>query len=102
MAIAVLNYSNTSAQDIETLVMPGQVIEAHADIESECSSCHKMFDKAAQAQLCTDCHEEIGTDIASSMGFHGLYPEATDCIPRRATTRVQHVIRNTKVAMRLL
>lgn len=76
MTLAVLTPANSSAQDIETLVMPGKVIEGHADIEEECSSCHKMFDKGAQQQLCMDCHEEVALDVNTPSGYHGLYPEA--------------------------
>jgi hypothetical protein len=77
MTFAVLNCTDASAQEIETLVMPGQVIEGHADIEPECSSCHKMFDRTAQPQLCMDCHEDISIDVGSSTGFHGIHPEAS-------------------------
>ena len=51
------------AQDIETLLMPGDVIEGHADVEAECSSCHKSFDKKAQRGLCMDCHEVVADDV---------------------------------------
>ncbi len=66
-----------SAQDIETLVMPGKVIVGHAELENECSSCHKMFDKQAQRELCLDCHEDVAADVNDSFGFHGLHTEAS-------------------------
>ena len=65
------------AQDIETLVMPGDVISAHADLESECSSCHKMFDKSGQRVLCLDCHEDVAADVNQEVGFHGSHAEAS-------------------------
>jgi len=76
MMLAALTLTDSRAQEIETLVMPGQVIEGHAELETECSSCHAMFDKSAQRQLCMDCHEDVASDIASSAGYHGLHPEA--------------------------
>ena len=78
MTVAVLSFSDSSAQDIETLVMPGQVIAGHADIEPECSSCHTMFDRSAQRQLCMDCHEDVAADVDASKGYHGLHPEASN------------------------
>ena len=74
-ALAVMVSAESSAQDIETLVMPGEVIRGHADVEEECSSCHKMFDKGAQQQLCMDCHEDVASDINASIGFHGLHQD---------------------------
>ena len=70
--------TSAQGQDIETLVMPGEVIAGHADIEAECSSCHKMFDKGAQRELCMDCHEEVALDVNAPSGYHGLYPEAVN------------------------
>ena len=77
MSLALLTFANAQAQDIETLVMPGKVIAGHADIEPECSSCHAMFDKSAQRQLCMDCHEDVAADLTALQGFHGLHPEAS-------------------------
>lgn len=74
--IAFLTSRDAIAQDIETLVMPGQVIEGHAEYEAECSSCHKMFDKAGQRQLCLDCHDDVAADLSQKNGFHGKHPDA--------------------------
>jgi hypothetical protein len=76
MTVAVLTLSVSSAQDIETVLMPGEVIAGHADVETECSSCHIMFDKPAQRKLCMDCHEDVASDIGAPTGYHGLHPEA--------------------------
>lgn len=65
-----------NAQTIESLVMPGEVVQGHADIETECSSCHKLFDRAEQRALCLDCHEDVASDINNSTGFHGRSNEA--------------------------
>lgn len=59
------------AMEFETLFMPGEVIEGHADLESECTKCHSRFKKASQKKLCLDCHEETALDIKSKKGFHG-------------------------------
>jgi hypothetical protein len=72
MMIALLTSLDARAQNIETLVMPGEVIQGHVELETECSSCHKMFDKEGQKQLCLDCHEEISSDIDQNFGYHGL------------------------------
>lgn len=51
--------------------MPGPVVESHADVESECGSCHAPFNRGRQRDLCSACHEDIAGDIAQSTGFHG-------------------------------
>lgn len=78
MMIGLLTSHNTAAQDIETLVMPGEVITGHLDLEGECSSCHKLFDKEGQRDLCLDCHEDVAGDVEQQKGFHGLRAEVQD------------------------
>jgi hypothetical protein len=56
---------------IEKALSPGPVIEGHAKYEHRCDKCHKRFDKAAQTQLCADCHKKIAADIRSRTRFHG-------------------------------
>ena len=50
--------SERANAQIETLVMPGDVIEGHAEVEAECSSCHEAFKRSKQRALCMDCHED--------------------------------------------
>ena len=66
-----------SAATIERLVMPGPVIAGHADLENECSNCHKAFVAGEQTALCLDCHEEIAADVKSKQGFHGWFAKQT-------------------------
>ena len=56
MALFIVNSERADAQ-IETLVMPGDVIEGHADIEGECGNCHEAFERSKQRALCLDCHD---------------------------------------------
>ena len=76
MTLTFAIFRTASAQDIELLVAPGDVIEGHVEFESECSSCHKFFDKAGQRQLCMDCHEDVASDVDSRSGYHGLQRQA--------------------------
>lgn len=76
MAFAFFNTGPSNAAGIETLVMPGKVIEGHAAIESECSSCHTAFERSNQRVLCLDCHEDVALDIKRTVGFHGLFDAA--------------------------
>ncbi len=78
MTIAYLAINTSAAQTIESLVMPGPVTEAHAEYETECSSCHAPFARGEQQALCLDCHEEVGLDIEQETGFHGLFGEAKE------------------------
>lgn len=73
--------SSLHAADPETLLMPGPVIQGHAEIEEACTSCHRPFDRSAEDALCLDCHEEVGADLTAGKGFHGKAPglAATAC-----------------------
>jgi hypothetical protein len=66
------------AQTLESLVMPGPVIEGHSDLEDDCSSCHVAFKRRNQRALCMDCHEDVAADIATRKGFHGRDDEARE------------------------
>ena len=63
--------NRAGAQSMESLVMPGDLIVEHAEIEADCNNCHKLFDRDAQLGLCIDCHKDIGSDIDALQGFHG-------------------------------
>lgn len=67
-----------TAADIETLLMPGKVIEGHAKNEKECTSCHERFSKGTQAKLCLDCHDKVAGDITARKGYHGRSPHVRD------------------------
>ena len=67
------------ADNLETALMPGQVIEGHAKWEDDCTKCHKRFDKAAQTQLCQDCHKDVRNDVGQKQGFHGRLKEQREC-----------------------
>ena len=47
MVLTLFLPSPAKAQ-LETLVMPGEVIEAHAEYEKECSNCHLRFERSKQ------------------------------------------------------
>lgn len=59
------------AIDIEKLVMPGPVIEGHAEIEGDCSKCHIPFRVDDEKGLCLECHKDVARDIDDEAGFHG-------------------------------
>jgi len=61
---------------LETLVMPGPVVAAHADIEKDCRKCHEPFRQQAERGLCLACHDEVRADIEEHLGFHGRVPTA--------------------------
>ena len=97
MTIAVFAFEQASAQDVETLVMPGPVIAGHAEIEPECSSCHTMFRKSAQRALCMDCHEDVAADIDATAGYHGLHAQAST--EQCSSCHVEHEGRDAKVVI---
>lgn len=63
------------ADSIESVLMPGKVIEGHAKYESECAKCHMRFNKAAQTGLCLDCHKDVASDVRQKQGYHGRLTE---------------------------
>ncbi len=72
-AAGILIPSIGFTSDIETILMPGKVIEDHKKWESSCSKCHKVFGDLNQSKLCLDCHDKIASDIKKKRGYHGRY-----------------------------
>jgi len=60
----------------DRLVMPGPLIQGHADHEKECNKCHEPFSKGSQTQLCMNCHKDIAADRQQKRGLHGRRPDA--------------------------
>jgi Zn finger protein HypA/HybF involved in hydrogenase expression len=58
-------------ESLETLVMPGEVIQGHAKYEKQCEKCHEPFSQNIQNNLCLDCHKEVARDVKERTGFHG-------------------------------
>ena len=94
MAFVLLSNQDANAQ-IETLVMPGKVIEGHADVETDCDSCHQKFERQRQRVLCLACHEEVGTDIEARIGYHGRDGSARS--DRCASCHTDHEGRNADI-----
>jgi Cytochrome c3 len=66
-----------AAQNIESVLRPGDLVQGHAQWEEECAKCHVRFERAAQDRLCMDCHKEVGQDMRDRTGYHGrLKPQA--------------------------
>lgn len=66
------------AVDLERLMMPGEVIAGHKDVESDCGSCHQRFDRVAQTRLCQGCHKDVAADRSASRGYHGKQATARE------------------------
>jgi len=71
LMVVSISSQQLEAADIKTLIMPGDLVTGHAELEAECSSCHAAFKKTEQTVLCLDCHEEIANDVETGAGFHG-------------------------------
>ncbi len=71
--IVLLASAPADATRFETVLMPGKLSQAHADIEAECDLCHERFRKRGQAEKCLACHDhaDIAADINKQEGFHG-------------------------------
>lgn len=68
--------SPARADLLETLLMPGELIEGHAEYETDCDQCHESFSKKSQRHLCLDCHEAVAADITAHTGYHGQLANA--------------------------
>ena len=84
LALAASMPGSTIAQDsaLQKLLMPGRVIEGHAEIENQCASCHTAQSSVTSSSLCLTCHENIGVDREDGTGFHGKMATAknNDCV----------------------
>lgn len=87
--------STAVAQTVETLVMPGELIRGHAELEAECASCHKPFNRDEQRALCLDCHELVAGDVAGGNGYHGKSTEVGDA--QCASCHTDHEGRNADI-----
>jgi hypothetical protein len=81
MMMLVLINQQVLALDFEKLFMPGDVIDGHKKLETECQQCHVRMRETTQNKLCLDCHEKIAADVNNKSGFHGKSKQATskDC-----------------------
>lgn len=64
-----------SAASLETLMMPGPLIQGHAKYEDQCAKCHRQFSKKGQKALCLACHKKIASDLKQEKGYHGRSTE---------------------------
>ncbi len=94
---ALLLTTEEAIAQLETLVMPGDVIEGHAEIEADCDNCHASFARDKQRALCMDCHEEVAGDISNRRGYHGLFKNARDnqCV----TCHTDHEGRDARIVV---
>ena len=76
-ASALGSFAYAQMPDVEKALMPGAVITGHAKYEQQCEKCHKRFDKAAQTDLCLDCHKDTTADIAAGKRLHGHLKDKT-------------------------
>ena len=91
---ALLSIAPAHADSVESALMPGKVIEGHANLEDTCKNCHLRFDKAGQTTLCLDCHKDISKDVRLGHGYHGRLEKGKEC--RECHT--DHKGRNANIA----
>ena len=85
--------TGSRAESLETVLMPGKVIEGHADLEGDCKNCHARFKKSAQSALCLDCHKDVAKDVSQKQGHHGRLSEQECC-----TCHTEHKGRTMNIA----
>jgi hypothetical protein len=87
-------FSSVCAQGLDSLVMPGKVIEGHVKYEAECKNCHERFNKAGQTKLCLDCHKDVAKDVSAKTGYHGKETTEKQC----KECHTEHKGREAKIA----
>ena len=72
-AYLVLHSLSAAAINLDLLLMPGKVIEGHAEYEEDCHLCHQKLKKESQDKKCLGCHDHsnISEDLSRHKGFHG-------------------------------
>lgn len=85
-AVFVLTGGPADALELEQFLMPGPLSQDHADLETDCSSCHKPFEPSEETKRCLDCHEDVASDVANSEGLHGRKPEIEEALCRDCHT----------------
>ena len=60
----------------ERLVIPGPVVDGHANLEKDCGNCYEPFSRRSLTPLCLACHKEIDADRLSCKKFHGRQSDA--------------------------
>lgn len=81
------------ADNIETVIAPGKLIQGHAKWEEECKQCHVKFDRKAQDGLCMSCHKDVGADVRGKQGYHGRLDE-----PVCKSCHTEHKGRQARIA----
>lgn len=71
-SLLIIPFNLSHASSLEKILMPGELVQSHAEFEDDCSKCHDNFKKISQEKLCLDCHAEINDDINTGRGYHGL------------------------------
>jgi hypothetical protein len=99
MSVATILWgaARASAVSLETLVMPGPVVTAHAEIEEDCRKCHEPFRQQAEGRLCLDCHADVRADVEDGQGHHGRIRGVAHAECRRCHT--EHAGRRADIVM---
>jgi hypothetical protein len=79
LLLALTGVAPALAQNVESVLRPGELIQGHAKWEEECTKCHVRFERAAQDRLCMDCHKEVGVDMRDRTGYHGRQKTQATC-----------------------
>ncbi|GAC1507057.1 MAG: hypothetical protein NVS1B6_14780 [Steroidobacteraceae bacterium] len=64
------------AANVETLLMPGKVTQAHVKQEESCANCHDRSNVRTQTSLCLDCHKDTAEDVRQKRRYHGRMTNA--------------------------
>lgn len=79
--VTLLAASAVQANPLEKLLMPGELSDAHARFEDDCSACHDKADRSRQRAQCLGCHDhaDVAADIKQGRGLHGRVARAAEC-----------------------
>lgn len=72
-----------ASADLRSLVAPGKLARAHADLENRCDACHVPF-KGIPDSACLGCHDRTAARIQEGRGPHAVWtrpgPQQKKCV----------------------
>ena len=79
IAGAGLLMPRVAAAQLGSLLSPGQLTKAHADLEgvTKCTQCHERG-RRVSAERCLSCHKPVAQRIAAKVGIHRNVTD--DCV----------------------
>lgn len=71
LLLALLLALPATGAGFEELLSPGELAEAHAELDGRCGDCHQAMKRSNETPLCLACHGDVEQDRTLGHGLHG-------------------------------